>query len=84
MRKDRAGTNVEQALELFLDTISNAFGGIIFVALLVCVLLRFAGAPVRQSVDTKALQEQLRSLPSDVAALQQVRHAQQNYRIRFR
>ena len=32
------------ALELFLDALSNAFGGILFIALLVCVKLQFSKA----------------------------------------
>jgi len=35
----------ESSLELLLDTICNTFGGILFVAILVCVLLKFTVRP---------------------------------------
>jgi hypothetical protein len=51
MRRRRTTTELG-SLELLLDTICNTFGGIIFLAILVAVLLQFSGA-AKQS-DAKA------------------------------
>jgi hypothetical protein len=43
MGRKSGGAGIDDAFDLFLDTISNAFGGIVFIALLVCVLLQLSG-----------------------------------------
>jgi hypothetical protein len=43
MGRKSSGASVDAAFDLFLDTISNAFGGIVFIALLVCVMLQLSG-----------------------------------------
>lgn len=57
------------ALELFLDTICNAFGGIIFISLLVCVMLQLSGkfsvAAEEDPVEQARLQEELKALQKE-------------------
>jgi hypothetical protein len=54
--------NVEaSSLELLLDTICNTFGGIIFLAILMAILVQMAGPHARQSADA-ATQQELASL----------------------
>ncbi len=43
MGRKSSGASIDAAFDLFLDTISNAFGGIVFIALLVCVMLSLSG-----------------------------------------
>ena len=43
MARAKGGADVNSAFDLFLDTISNAFGGIVFILLLVIVLLQLTG-----------------------------------------
>ena len=43
-RRRRHVDTPEAALDLFLDTITNAFGGVLFIALLVVILLNLTGA----------------------------------------
>ncbi len=43
MGRKSSGASIDAAFDLFLDTISNAFGGIVFIALLVCVMLQLSG-----------------------------------------
>jgi hypothetical protein len=43
MARKSSGASIDAAFDLFLDTISNAFGGIVFIALLVCVMLTLSG-----------------------------------------
>ena len=40
MRRRRSGGDGDDSLELLLDTITNAFGGIVFLAILVIILLQ--------------------------------------------
>ncbi len=42
MARRKGGGDVSEAFDLFLDTISNAFGGVIFISLLACVLLQLS------------------------------------------
>lgn len=51
----------ESSLELLLDTICNAFGGILFLTILVAVLLRLVGpAPSNEPVQEEAHQNMVR------------------------
>ncbi len=69
--------NTEDALDLFLDAISNAFGGILFIALAVVILLQFtvpmpteveASEPVvTASQDSAGLDSEIASLESLLA-----------------
>ena len=43
MRRRRTSAGVNGSLELFLDTICNMFGGIMFMAILLSVLLQMRG-----------------------------------------
>jgi len=72
-RSGRSGS--QDSLELFLDAISNAFGAVIFIALLVCVLLQLSGKavpkPARRHDEDYAewVQTQLRKAKSDAEEL---------------
>jgi len=80
MPRKSAAQDASSAFELFLDTISNAFGGIIFVSLLVCVLLQLTGRSLRPSPIDPSLLAKLRnefnSLQNEVKKLQDLREAQ--------
>ena len=71
-RKSRS-LDASDAFELFLDTISNAFGGIVFISLLVCILLQLSGtAATVQQVDKTVVAQigkKLRDLSEEVARL---------------
>ncbi|MEM9752061.1 MAG: hypothetical protein AAF916_01600 [Planctomycetota bacterium] len=58
----------DDALDLFLDAISNVFGGILFIALAVVVLLQFT-VPTPAQPETVAAEVPSVSLPADLAAL---------------
>ena len=74
------------SLELLLDTICNTFGGIVFLALLVCLLAQNAGHGVARSSDvdaavakvreTKLAQMRLDDVRREVADLEQTRSQQ--------
>ena len=52
MSRRRSPDETEDALELFLDAMSNMFGGVVFIAVAVVVLLQFttrAAAPTLSS-----------------------------------
>ena len=50
----RGKSVADSSLELLLDTICNTFGGVLFLAILVCILLRNAGhTSAQQQVDAK-------------------------------
>ena len=64
----------DQALELFLDALCNAFGGIIFISLLVCVMLQLSGksaepTPVDQVAQARQ-QAELARLNQEIAKLE--------------
>lgn len=42
-RKEDFSTSVDSAFNLFMDTIANAFGGIVLIAMAVCILLQLTG-----------------------------------------
>jgi hypothetical protein len=70
------------ALELFLDTICNAFGGIIFISLLVCVMLQLSGDVIDAKTDPhdpvrKAkLQAKLKEVQDEIDKLIAIRQTQ--------
>ena len=63
--------NVNEALELFLDTMSNTFGGVVFISLLVCMLIQTRGVeqnpvePVRLQRDLQKLETEIQGLERD-------------------
>jgi len=52
-RKSAIG-DANEAFELFLDTITNTFGGIVFISLLVCILLQIRGASGKTDMEADA------------------------------
>jgi hypothetical protein len=48
MARKTFGSDVSEAFDMFLDTISNAFGGIVFISLLVCVMLQLTQSISKQ------------------------------------
>lgn len=71
MRRRSSASPVDEALDLFLDTISNVFGGIIFIALLVVLLLQVTPAgpanPAARRADASAA-----ALDAHVDALERI------------
>lgn len=78
-RKSGMG-DATDALELFLDTICNAFGGIIFISLLVCVMLQLSGevigAKPGDPVYEARLKAQLEDIQGEIEKLTAVRQTQ--------
>ena len=76
----RSDFNTEGAFELFLDTACNAFGGIIFIALLLSVLLQLSGATgdaaPGDAAKLEGLTSEKQSLSAEVARLLSVRQTQ--------
>jgi seryl-tRNA synthetase len=59
------------SLDLFLDTICNAFGGIMFISILISILVQMRGdIPDSQDVMETITAEEAESLQSDIAVLQ--------------
>jgi hypothetical protein len=74
----RRKRTADSSLELLLDTICNTFGGVLFLAILICVLLRMA-SPVAELVtepdrttpeEMQALESQLDALVAEIETLQ--------------
>jgi hypothetical protein len=74
----RRKRTADSSLELLLDTICNTFGGVLFLAILICVLLRMA-SPLEQLVaehdrttpeEMQALELQLDALVAEIETLQ--------------
>lgn len=55
----RASRDTNDSLDLFLDALSNTFGCIVFIALIMCVILQTTGTGSGQSVDPAKLTERL-------------------------
>ena len=75
----QAVSDVNQAFNIFLDTISSAFGGIIFISLLVCVQLQMTGGPaaVASSKELQtATEKQIRQLREEIEKANRLRQAQ--------
>lgn len=80
----------DDSLELLLDTICNTFGGVLFIAILVVVLLQTTGAKsLRDELEIVApeyLQEKtlrLSELRAELSSLQGARSEQQNLLVQF-
>jgi len=82
MARRRGGLDPSEAFDLFLDTACNAFGGIIFISLLVCVLLQLSGvaAAPDDPQEVERVQRELTEIEQDIARLEEVRK-QQIYQI---
>ena len=52
------------SLDLLLDTICNTFGGVVFIAILVIILLQLTGSPQLEAPPTAPEQEELIALES--------------------
>jgi hypothetical protein len=82
----RSASSVDDSLELLLDTICNAFGGILFLAMLVCLLTQQAsdGLPTPEQADVAStrvrelgeLREQLAGLEEEIESLDHGRRQQ--------
>ena len=73
MRRRSQMDDSSDSLELFLDTVCNAFGGIIFISLLLCIMLQQAGEKFAPWVEDKAqLTDRLTGLEREIQALETV------------
>jgi hypothetical protein len=71
----RHATNAQDALELFLDTISNTFGGVVFIALLVAILIQVTDKQQREAdplAKRRELQTQLAASTTEITRLEQI------------
>lgn len=89
MRRRRRTTSAD-SLELLLDTICNTFGGVLFIAILVVILLRMTGESEEETpVPTVApehfqqQQNRLASLTAELALLREARAGQQRLAEQF-
>jgi hypothetical protein len=80
----RRRSNKPDSLELLLDTICNTFGGVLFIAILVVMLLRQTSStpdtpptPVKTPEELQSLAQQLTTLSRELIRLQQLRASQQ-------
>lgn len=83
----RRTAHVEDSLELLLDTITNAFGGILFLALLVVLLTGSRSqdqAESRTSQDVAALADELSRLTGERTTMEMALQAQEILRARKR
>lgn len=72
-------SDIKQAFQLFLDTATNSFGGIIFIVLLVCILLELTGTAVKQtekSVGEEADKNAMGAIEAEIGRLRDVRNLQ--------
>lgn len=82
----------QSSLELLLDTISNTFGGVLFMAILIAILLQMSGKPSGPQkeqpeipqADLIALKQQLDEAINQRAALRQALKAQSATRDKLR
>jgi hypothetical protein len=86
----RRTVSADSSLELLLDTICNTFGGVLFIAILVSVLLRMTVKVVDSDSQTESsshealeLSRQKESLLAEVNGLEQARLQQLDTRSRF-
>ena len=72
----------QDSLELLLDTICNTFGGVLFIAIMVVMLLQNAGqgpetvVPAPSPEELEARTEQLATLSAEVLRQQQIQASQ--------
>ena len=77
MSRRSGNDDPNEALELFLDTISNTFGGVLFISMLVCVLLQLSGSGASgtsgevDKVQAATLQLELDKLNSEIESTKQ-------------
>jgi hypothetical protein len=64
----RRKRTADSSLELLLDTICNTFGGVLFLAILICVLLRMA-SPIVQTAQDQITPEELQAMESQLDTL---------------
>ena len=55
------------SMDLLLDTITNTFGGVLFLAILVAVLLQITGYNVEQPEEPQISEAELRRLETDLS-----------------
>ena len=83
MTRRRGTSTRSDSLELLLDTICNTFGGVLFIALLVVLLLQSKESdairppPVKPEGSSETLLKELEGLQADLARLKENRAAQQ-------
>ncbi|PQO28217.1 hypothetical protein [Blastopirellula marina] len=89
MRRRRR-SNSADSLELLLDTICNTFGGVLFIAILVVILLRMTGessdeeqTPSIAPEQFQEFQNRLTSLTREISLLQKNRSGQQRLAEKF-
>lgn len=71
----RNSDTTQDALELFLDTISNTFGGVVFIALLVAILIQVTEKRQREAdpdAARKALQAEVVAATNEVQRLEKI------------
>jgi hypothetical protein len=81
MSSRSGAADASEAFELFLDTASNAFGGVVFISLLVCILLQLTGTAGRvqeitHDPNVAIFQQQVEDLTGEVAKLLAIRGTQ--------
>jgi hypothetical protein len=69
-RKDDYSTSIDAAFNLFMDTIANAFGGIVLIAMAVCILIQLSG--------DESMDRETKSKQSLEISLQRLQHENQN------
>ena len=63
---NRCAAEQEDSLELLLDTISNAFGGVLFLTILLALLLRISQPKTEAEEITKPARHELVELSSEL------------------
>lgn len=78
MARKSFGGDVSEAFDMFLDTICNAFGGIVFISLLVCVMLQLTQSISKQPDPNvmKDLEDQGKSIQVEIDLLLKVKDEQ--------
>ena len=77
MAKRTGGNDVSEAFDLFLDTICNGFGGIVFILLLACVLLQLSGKVIApdSTLDPSRIVRETERIEAQITNLRSVRDA---------
>ena len=78
MARKTLGGDVSEAFDLFMDTISNAFGGIVFISLLVCVMLQLTQSISKQPdpSEIERMQAMLHGVQGEIDSLLKVKEEQ--------
>ena len=82
MRRGSEISEASGAFELFLDTITNTFGGVVFISLLVCILLQIRGETDRAMSEediarARALEVELKAVRGEIVRLEGLEHRMQ-------